>query len=116
MSGDLRDMGFHIDEVPAYKTVRGSGNVQIARQLFRKRKMHILTFTSSSTVANFVDMMAADDLGELLEAVTVACIGPVTAKTARDMGMQVHVVAGEYTAEGMIASILKYINDERDEQ
>ena len=112
----LRNMGFDIDEVPAYRTVQGSGNVQIARELFRERKIHILTFTSSSTVANFVDMMAADDLGELLEGVTVACMGPVTAKTARDIGMPVHVMASEYTVEGMMAGILKYISDERDKQ
>jgi len=107
---NLRDMGFDIEEVPAYRTVRGSGNTQLARELFRERKIHILTFTSSSTVANFVDMMAGDDLGELLDGVTVACIGPVTAKTARDMGIQVHVIASEYTVEGMVTSILEYIS------
>jgi len=109
----LRDMGFRIDEVPAYRTVQGNGNIQIAKQFFRERKIHILTFTSASTVTNFVDIMAVDDLEELLEGVTIACIGPITAKTVRDMGMPVHVVADEYTVEGMIASVLEYINNKR---
>ena len=105
----LRDTGFSVNEVPAYRTVQARGNAQLARNLFRERKIHILTFTSASTVTNFVDMMAEDDPKELLEGVTVACIGPVTASTAQKMGLPVHVIADEYTFEGMIASILEYI-------
>ena len=107
--GNLRDMGFHIDEVPAYKTTQGSGNIQVIKDLFQDRKIDILTFTSASTVTNFADMMASDDFQELLAGVVVACIGPVTANTARDLGIVVSVVAKEYTIEGMIASILEYI-------
>ena len=111
---DLRDMGFQIDEVPAYKTVQGSGNIPLIKESFQERKIHILTFTSASTVTNFADMMATDDLQGLLEGVAVACIGPVTANTARDLGITVSVVAKEYTIEGMIASILEHINNERE--
>lgn len=107
--GKLRDLGFDVCEVPAYKVVRKNGNVQLAKTLFYERKIHILFFFSSSTVTNFVDMMGISDLGQLLEGVMVGCIGPVTADTARNVGIPVHVVAKEYTAEGMIASLLDYM-------
>jgi len=112
----LRDIGFSIDEVPAYKTVQGSGNVEIVKELLQNRRINIMTFTSSSTVTNFADMIKADNHHELLEGVIVACIGPVTASTAADLGIPVHIVANEYTVEGLIASILSYFNNKRDEQ
>ncbi len=105
----LRDLGLDVCEVPAYKVVRGNGNVQLAKRLFCERKIHILFFLSSSTVTNFVDMMGVSDLEQLLEGVVVVCIGPVTANTARSIGIPVHVIAKEHTSEGMIASLLDYI-------
>ena len=60
-------------------------------------------------MTNFTDMMAADDLQELLEGVVVACIGPVTANTAKELGIPVSVTAKEYTVESMVASIVEYV-------
>ncbi len=107
---ELRDMGFDIDEVPAYKTIQGSGNIELIRELFQNRKINILTFSSSSTVINFVEMMKSDNLHELLEGVIIACIGPVTASTASNLGIPVNIVANEYTIEGLITNILDYCN------
>jgi len=112
----LRDDGFNINEVPAYRTLQGDGNTELIRKLFQEKRIHILTFTSASTVTNFVDMLGADELQSLLEGVTVACIGPVTASIAQKLEIPVHVVAKEYTIEGMMASILEYINHEREKQ
>jgi uroporphyrinogen III methyltransferase/synthase len=109
--GDLRDAGMEVDEVPAYRTVPGSGNIHLARKLLEDGKIHILTFTSASTVTNFVDMIGTDDLGELLQGVVVSCIGPVTARTAKDLGLPVQVVADKHTIEGMVNSILTYTNE-----
>jgi len=105
----LKDMGFDIDEVPAYKTIQGSGNIEIAKELFQNHKIDILTFSSSSTVINFVEMMKSDNLHELLEGVIIACIGPVTASVASNVGIPVHIVANEYTVEGLITSIVEYM-------
>ena len=66
--------------------------------------------TSSSTVRNLVKMLNAPDLQALLKNVVVACIGPVTAGTARELGLKVDVVAEEYTIEGagqVVAWILR---------
>jgi len=109
--GNLRDAGLEVDEVPAYRTVPGSGNIHLARKLLEDGKIHILTFTSASTVTNFVDMIGTDDLGELLQGVVVSCIGPVTARTAKDLGLPVQVVADKHTIEGMVNSILTYTNE-----
>jgi uroporphyrinogen III methyltransferase/synthase len=107
---ELRDNDLEVDEIPVYRTITGGGNIHLARKLLKDRKIHILTFTSASTVTNFVDMMGTDDLDELLKGVVVSCIGPVTARKAQELGLPVHVVADKHTIEGMVCSILNYIN------
>jgi hypothetical protein len=76
--------------------------------MLEQKEIQVVTFTSSSTVQNFVEMLKAADLVELLRGSTVACIGPVTADTAKSLGLKVDVVAGEYTIEGLVNSILHY--------
>lgn len=62
-----------------------------------------VTFTSASTVENFV--AAVDDPLALIGGALVACIGPVTADAARALGLPVHVVADPHTVEGLIAGL-----------
>jgi len=77
-------------------------------ELLREGAIHIVTFTSSSTVTNLLQSLR--ELGEkdpvrLLRGVRVACIGPVTRKTAEEAGLAVH-----YTAERpAVASLLEAI-------
>ena len=68
------------------------------------------TFTSSSTVRHLVEMAdsAGLDLPCALEKTTVACIGPITAHTARELGLPVHVVAEEYTIDGLVEALTRY--------
>lgn len=106
----LTGLGALVDEVTAYRTVSGDGHGKRIVEMLRKGEIHVITFTSSSTVRNFVNMLGATDLNNLLADVTVACIGPVTADTARDMGVRVNLVAEEYTIEGLVKSILNYFN------
>jgi uroporphyrinogen III methyltransferase/synthase len=61
----------------------------------------VVTFTSSSTVRNFVSLTEGLDFGDPL----IACIGPVTAATARELGLQVDLVAGTYTIDGLLESL-----------
>jgi len=63
----------------------------------------IATFTSSSTVRNLLQLLDGDV--RRLEGVTIAAIGPVTAETARGLGLRVDVVAGEYTIPGLVAAL-----------
>lgn len=109
----LTEMGALVTDVAAYRTVMGGDDsAEIIKKLGRG-EIHAVTFTSSSTVQNFVKMMKAPHLKTLLGNVTVACIGPVTADTARDLGLKVDVVAGEYTIEGLVQAILDYFKQPR---
>ena len=104
----LRQMGADVTEVTAYRTVAGDGDSTRIREMLARGEIHLITFTSSSTVRNLVKMLNAPDLQALLKNVVVACIGPVTAGTARELGLKVDVVAEEYTIEGLVRSLLGY--------
>jgi len=104
----LQQMGAMVTEVPAYKTVMAEGDVAPVRDMLQNGEIQVITFTSSSTVRNFVKMLATPDLNALLQGVTVACIGPVTADTARELGVKVNIIAKEYTINGLVQAILEH--------
>ena len=107
---ELRNMGAEVDVVPVYRTMKPDSDTSRVRDLLIKKAIDMVTFTSSSTVENFADMFEKDgrDLQEWMTGVAVACIGPVTAGTARQNGFSVSLVAAEYTTEGLIDSIVQY--------
>lgn len=111
----LTGLGALVDEVTAYRTVSGEGQGERIVEMLSKGEIHVITFTSSSTVRNFVNMLGVTDFDNLLADATVACIGPVTADTARDMGVRVDLVAEEYTIEGLVSSILYYFKSKNKE-
>ena len=69
------------------------------------REVDVVTFASSSMVRNFAACLSGDDLPELMRDVLVACIGPITAQTAAEVGIPVHVKPKEYTIEALVAAI-----------
>jgi uroporphyrinogen-III synthase len=74
------------------------------------QRPHVVTFTSSSTVRNYVELLGGRErlphITKLLEGVRLASIGPVTSATLRDFGLPVHVEAGEYTIAGLTRAII----------
>jgi uroporphyrinogen III methyltransferase/synthase len=69
-------------------------------------RIHVVTFTSSSTVRNFVAMLGGvDAVKPLLQFVTIACIGPITAKTAEEYGLTVSIMPNENTIPAMVDAI-----------
>jgi uroporphyrinogen III methyltransferase/synthase len=64
-----------------------------------------VTFTASSTVENFVYAFGEKEAGRLLSKTEVACIGPITAKTARDYAIRVDAEAEEYTIRGLVNAV-----------
>lgn len=106
----LAGLGALVDEVITYRTILGEGNSGRIVEMLKNDEIHVITFTSSSTVRNFIHMLGVTDINDLLEGVTLACIGPVTADTAREMGIRVDLVAEEYTIEGLVSAILKYFH------
>ena len=99
----LTARGAVVDAATAYENVLDGAGADEVRQRLLSGTVDAVTFTSSSTVKNFV---AALDGAALPASVTVACIGPSTAKTAREMlGREPEVVASEHTTEGLIAAL-----------
>jgi uroporphyrinogen-III synthase len=74
------------------------------------QRPHVVTFTSSSTVRNFVELMGGRGrllhLTNLLQGIRLASIGPITSATLREFGLPVHVEAEEYTIAGLTRAIL----------
>ena len=102
----LKSMGADVQEVIAYKTVIGNGQANNIKDLLENKKINIITFTSSSTVKNFVSMFNKSELPQLLQGVKLASIGPITTNTAVELGLNIDVEASEYTLDGLLEAIL----------
>jgi len=106
----LRDMGAHVDVVSAYQTVPPiRKNEDLARRL-KDGVIDVITFTSSSTVTNFLKQ-TGPELRPYLERITFACIGPITANTARENGLKVTIVPKEYTVDALVTAIVDHYAD-----
>lgn len=110
----LRSMGAVVNEAIAYKTVMGEGNTEELIKLLEDKRIHVLTFTSSSTVKNFVRKLGPDNVQRLLDGVMVASIGPITSASARELGLRVDVQAAEYTIDGLTQAVLDYFHTTED--
>jgi len=104
----LGKLGAKVTEVVAYKTIAEDNNSMEIVELLKSKKIDIVTFTSSSTVRNFLSMLQTPGIQDLMKNVLVACIGPITARTAEEAGLKVAIQAKEYTIEGLIKAIVEY--------
>jgi uroporphyrinogen III methyltransferase/synthase len=96
-----------VDVVPAYRTVKDAPDTEGLRTMLRDGKIHAVTFTSSSTVKHFLDLVG-EEAGELLKSVVVASIGPITAETAARHGIVSHVVPENYTIPALADALVKH--------
>ncbi|MGD8188779.1 uroporphyrinogen-III C-methyltransferase [Brevibacillus ginsengisoli] len=104
---ELSNLGLEVTEVDTYDTVIDAGNVEETIELLQDKAIQIITFTSSSTVKNFVQAMQGQNLSQLLDGVQIACIGPITADTARSLGLNVDLVANDSTIQGLVDCIIR---------
>lgn len=95
----LRELGWRVDVVDAYRTIPV---VPTESDRERIRTADIVTFTSSSTVDNWVAAFGVDTVPRL-----VACIGPITADTARRAGLHVDVIAEVHTIDGLVDALVQ---------
>jgi uroporphyrinogen III methyltransferase/synthase len=101
---ELARRGAHMDVVEAYRTVAPEDTCSRIREIFGgPRRPDCITFTSSSTVKNFV---AAAGGADLLAGVKVASIGPITSATARELGIEVAMEAREFTIDGLVEALV----------
>jgi uroporphyrinogen-III synthase len=110
----LRKLGARVDVVEAYETVVPRASRSRLRAILANPKRHpdVITFTSSSTVRNFVTLAGRSAFRgarrERLARMRTASIGPVTSATLRELGFPVDIEAAEYTIPGLLAAIVEW--------
>ncbi|MET0223014.1 MAG: uroporphyrinogen-III synthase, partial [Terrimicrobium sp.] len=100
---ELVRRGAIVDEAVAYRTVPETSDVSGGIRRFREEEIDMITFTSSSTVENFLALNLP-----LPEKTKTASIGPITSKTMRGRGLQVNVEAKRHDIPGLVEAIRKY--------
>ncbi len=96
----LREQGARVDEVAVYRTVPDTEGAAAMRARLDAGQVDVVTFTSSSSVQNFVEAVGGDVTG-----VSAAVIGPVTGDTARELGFEVIVEAEPHTIAGLVQGL-----------
>ena len=99
----LTSLGCKVRQVAAYRTIIPKNTHENVRKLMEKR-LDVITFTSSSTVRNFLSIWN----GIIPSDVVIACIGPATAATAVEMGISPDIVAEPHNVDGLVDSITGY--------
>lgn len=111
MTAELRKAGAVVTDVTAYRVLvvepQREGEPDIYRMLL-DRQIDMVTFTSASTVRNFVHVIGREQAADLLRQTPVACVGPVTAEAAAQLGITTTVMPGEYTVKALIEAVLEY--------
>jgi len=112
----LQKAGAEVIVAPVYRNVAPEGRKDQLRQELEDKKIDMVTFTSSSTVTNFLTMVDAaspEELQQLMVGVDIAAIGPITSKTVEDSGLQVTVQPERYTIPDMVNAIVDHYRKHR---
>ena len=96
--------GWEVDVVDAYRTVPAPIGDE---QRDAVATAEVITFTSSSTVEHFVAAFGTDAVPPV-----VACIGPITAATARSLGVEVTIEAADHSIDGLVAALVAHLSPE----
>lgn len=104
LPAELKKRGAAVTVLPVYRTVVPKNRAELKKL---DAGAEIITFTSSSTVHNFIRMMGTRQAMPFLKKTKKACIGPVTAATLREYGLRADLVAKNYTINGLTAAIVK---------
>lgn len=101
----LRTKGADVNQVTAYRTVLAEPAESVLTQVLAGQ-IDMYTFTASSTVRNFVEILEEHEPRTLLQNAIVAAIGPITAGTLAEYGVDADIVAEEHTIDGLIEAIV----------
>lgn len=109
---ELERRGAGVDVVSAYRTVKPDRDTTRVRGMLERGEIDLITFTSSSTVTNFLGMFPGEEdlLRGWMKSAGVACIGPITAKTAEDAGLCVDVVPPRYTIDSLTEAVVRHFS------
>jgi uroporphyrinogen III methyltransferase/synthase len=104
--------GAVVDVVPVYRTVLPETDVTRLKEQLRAGAVDVVTFTSSSTVSNFVELIGGtEEARGLVRKTTLACIGPITARTAEQHGLPVTIMPGENTVPALAQAIVRFYSE-----
>jgi uroporphyrinogen III methyltransferase/synthase len=104
----LQARGARVDQFVAYRTLVGDEDAGTVRDRLQSGTIDVVTFASSSTVRNLCRALG-DEAPALLKRTLVACIGPVTAGTAREFGLEPRIVATEHTIPGLVRAMREHL-------
>jgi uroporphyrinogen III methyltransferase/synthase len=108
----LRELGATVDVIPVYRTIAPAVDVASLTQQFHDGQVAAVTFTSSSTVRNFVELFGGRDaVRPLVARVVIACIGPITAHTAKEYGLTVMVMPAENTVLALAEAVVRHFRE-----
>lgn len=105
---EIKRLGGKVDVVSAYRTIKPKEKTDDIRKMFQEKKFDVVTFTSSSTVENFVSMFKKGETAGLLQDVAVASIGPITRDTASTLGIKTNIMPEKYTIPALTEAIVQY--------
>jgi uroporphyrinogen III methyltransferase/synthase len=116
IADELRRHGANVTEAIAYRTLvadpEREGEPDIYRMLL-ERRIDVVTFTSPSTVRNFVQVLGPEPAADLLQATVVASIGPVTAEAAAQFKIHTSIMPAQYTISALADAIVDYFQKGR---
>ncbi|HCJ66897.1 MAG TPA: hypothetical protein DHV62_06110 [Elusimicrobia bacterium] len=102
---ELTKLGAQVTQVVAYRTIREKKVPPRIKKMLKTGGIDLVIFTSSSTVKNFLSLVGKNNLSP---EVKFASIGPVTTKTAKELGLKIEIQAQEHTLNGLVKAILRY--------
>ena len=108
---EIRKLGGKIDVVTVYRTIKPVKETRELKKLLADRAVDVVTFTSSSTVENFISLGKKTEIKRLLKGVTVACIGPITKGTAEKYGFKVDIMPEEYTIPALAEAVARHFGE-----
>lgn len=96
-----------VDEIKIYETLKEDSHREDILNVLEKENDLYVTFTSSSTVKNFIDILGKENLNLIKDKAKLVSIGPITSKTIENFGLTVHKEAKEYTIDGVVEAIIE---------
>lgn len=105
---ELERSGAEVNVVPVYRTTQAEARAEYLLEALRAGDIQVITFTSSSTVKNFFMSVAQQEIVERRKGLTLAAIGPITAKTLEKFSFHVDITAEKYTIDGLVEALVDW--------
>jgi uroporphyrinogen III methyltransferase/synthase len=104
---ELKKAGARVRVLPVYRTELAEESPDPVLEAMDQGKVHVVTFTSSSTVSNFFSLLTPDQLRPHVQSgqVRLACIGPITARTLESYGFEAHIMPESYTVPALAQAL-----------